>query len=192
MKENAIFQLQILDYFVCSLKLYVPQKGFPAGVSVKEPTCQCRRPKRLGFNPWVGKLPGGGRGNPLQYFCLENPLDRRAWLATVHRVSKSQIWLKWLSMQKHMGCCGLKFSVTTAAKSSYRGNRKRSLTPLSRLRYSFMLNTNSSGILLPNVVSFHILNLLKEARLCYMLCSIECEGSGIYITPVLKHLQTGM
>ena len=95
-------------------------------------------------------------------------------------------------MQKHMGCCGLKFSVTTAAKSSYRGNRKRSLTPLSRLHYSFMLNTNSSGILLPNVVSFHILNLLKEARLCYMLCSIECEGSGIYITPVLKHLQTGM
>ena len=145
-KENAIFLLQILDYFVYSLKLYVPPKCFQAEVSFKEPTCQCRRPKRLGFNFWVGKIPEGGHGNPLQYFCLENPLDRRAWLAAVHRVSKSQTFPRWLSKQKQMGCSGLKFSVTTAAKSSYRGNRKSSLTPVSWLYYSFMLNTNSSCI----------------------------------------------
>jgi len=40
--------------------------------------------------PWVGsgRSPGGGRGNPLQYSCLENPMDRGAWRATDHRVAK--------------------------------------------------------------------------------------------------------
>ena len=65
--------------------------GFPGGSSGKEPTCQCRRHKRDGFNPWVRKIPpGGGHGNPLHYSCLENPMDRGAWWATVHRVAKSR------------------------------------------------------------------------------------------------------
>ena len=43
-------------------------------------------------------LPCGERnGNPLQYSCLENPMDRGAWCATIHRVTMSQTWLKWLS-----------------------------------------------------------------------------------------------
>ena len=41
---------------------------------------------------------GGGPGNPLHYFCLENPMDQWAWRATVHRVTESWTWLKWLSM----------------------------------------------------------------------------------------------
>ena len=49
------------------------------------PACQCRRHKRCGFNPQVGKIPRGGHGGPLQYSCLENPMDRGAWRATVHR-----------------------------------------------------------------------------------------------------------
>ena len=40
--------------------------------------------------PGLGNSPGGGHGNPLQYSCLENPMDRGAWRATVHRVGKSQ------------------------------------------------------------------------------------------------------
>ena len=50
-------------------------KGFPSGSVVKKSAhnAKCRR---LGFNPWVGRSPGGGRGNPLQYFCLESPMDR--------------------------------------------------------------------------------------------------------------------
>ena len=75
--------------------------GFPGGTSGKEPTCQCRRHRRLEFDLWVGKIPGGGNGNPLQYSCLENPMDREAWQATVHRVTKSRIWLKWLSTHTH-------------------------------------------------------------------------------------------
>ena len=66
--------------------------GFPGGTSSKEPACQCRRLfERLRFDPWVGKIPGGRNGNPLQYSCLENPMDRGVWETTVHRVAKSQI-----------------------------------------------------------------------------------------------------
>ena len=42
-----------------------------------------------GLVPWSGRLLGGGHGNPLQYSCLENPMDRGAWWATVHRVTES-------------------------------------------------------------------------------------------------------
>ena len=55
-----------------------------------ESTCQYRR---LGFDPWVRKIPGEGYGNPLQYSCLENPMDREAWQSTVHGVAESQTWL---------------------------------------------------------------------------------------------------
>ena len=50
-----------------------------------------------GSIPGLGRSPGGGNGNSLQCFCLENPMDRGAWWATVHRVAKSQSWLKRLS-----------------------------------------------------------------------------------------------
>ena len=43
-----------------------------------------------GSIPGLGRFPGGGDGNPLQYSYLENSMDRRAWWATVHRVAKSQ------------------------------------------------------------------------------------------------------
>ena len=46
-----------------------------------------------GLIPGWGRSPGVGNGNPLQYSCLENPMDRGAWRATVHGVTKSQIRL---------------------------------------------------------------------------------------------------
>ena len=49
---------------------------FPGGSDGKASVPQCGRP---GFDPWVGKFPGEGNGNPLQYSCLENPMDRGAW-----------------------------------------------------------------------------------------------------------------
>ena len=54
-----------------------------------------------GSVPGLGRSPGGGHGSPLQYSCLETPMDRRAWWATVHRVAKSWAQLKRLSM--HVG-----------------------------------------------------------------------------------------
>ena len=46
-----------------------------------------------------GRSPGGGRGNPLQYSCLENPMDRGAWQAIVHKVAESQTGLKQLNTE---------------------------------------------------------------------------------------------
>ena len=48
----------------------------------------------LSLIPGLGRSPGEGNGNPLQYSCLENPMDRGAWWATVCRVLKSQTWLR--------------------------------------------------------------------------------------------------
>ena len=61
--------------------------GFPHGTSSKEPTCQYRRCKRC-LTPGSRRFSGGGHSNPLQYSCLENPMDRGAWWATVHRVTE--------------------------------------------------------------------------------------------------------
>ena len=52
----------------------------------------------LGSIPGLGRSPGEGHGNPLQYSCLENPMDREAWKATVNRTAQSWTWLKQLSM----------------------------------------------------------------------------------------------
>ena len=48
--------------------------------------------------PGSGRSPGGGHGNPLQYSCLENPIDRRVWWAIVHSVAQNQTQPKQLSM----------------------------------------------------------------------------------------------
>ena len=82
----------------CVRPLISPESHMPDGAGGKEPACQCSRYKRHGFNLWVGKIPGGGRDSPLQYSCLENPMDRGAWQATVHRVANSWMWPKQLSM----------------------------------------------------------------------------------------------
>ena len=59
------------------------------GASGKEITCQCRRHERVtGSILGLGRSPGGGHGNPLQYSCLENSMDRRAWQDTVHRFTE--------------------------------------------------------------------------------------------------------
>ena len=63
----------------------------PGGTSGKEPVCQCRRHKRQGSIPGLGRSPGEGHGNPLQYPCLQKPMDRGIWRATVYRTSKSQV-----------------------------------------------------------------------------------------------------
>jgi len=61
--------------------------GFPGVSDVKESACKLGD---TGSIPGLGRSPGGGHGNPLQYSCLENIMDRGAWQATVHAVVKSQ------------------------------------------------------------------------------------------------------
>ena len=57
----------------------------------------------MGSTPGSGRSPGGGHGNPFQYFCLENPVNRRAWWATVRVVTQSWTQLKRLSMHRPEG-----------------------------------------------------------------------------------------
>ena len=63
------------------------QRDFPIGSDGKESACNVRDP---GLIPESGRSPGEGSGNPLQYPCLENPVDRGAWRATAHGVTKSR------------------------------------------------------------------------------------------------------
>ena len=68
---------------------------------VKNPPAKAGDVKGMGLISGLGRSPGEGNGNPLQYSCLENPRDRGAWRATVHRVAKSRTRLKQLSMHTH-------------------------------------------------------------------------------------------
>ena len=61
---------------------------------VKNPPANAGDAGDMGLIPGSGISPGGEHGNPLQYSCLENPMDRGAWWAVVHRVTKSQTGLK--------------------------------------------------------------------------------------------------
>ena len=64
---------------------------------VKNPPAHIGDTRNTGLISELGRSPGGGHGNPLQYSCLENPRDRRAWWAAVHQVPQSWTWLKWFS-----------------------------------------------------------------------------------------------
>ena len=60
--------------------------GFPSGLDSKESACNAGDPDSI---PGLGRFLGEGNGNPFQYSCLQNPMDREAWWATVHGVTKS-------------------------------------------------------------------------------------------------------
>ena len=68
---------------------------------VKNLPANARDVRDMGSIPGWGRSLGGGHGNPLQYSCLENPMDSGAWWATVHGVTKSQTRLKRLSTQQY-------------------------------------------------------------------------------------------
>ena len=65
--------------------LFCSHRWLPRWLSGKESAC---RAGDAGLVPWVGRSPGEGNGNPLQYSCSGNPMDRGAWWTTVHRVAK--------------------------------------------------------------------------------------------------------
>ena len=72
------------------------------GAGAKESISQFRRWRRLSFDPWIRKIPWRRKWQPIQYFCLENPMDRGAWQASVHGVAKSQTQLSnWIHTHTH-------------------------------------------------------------------------------------------
>ena len=72
---------RLFFFFIC----------FSSGSGDKEPTCNARD---LGSIPGLERSPGGGHGNPFQYSCLENPMNRGAWRATVNGVAKGRTQLR--------------------------------------------------------------------------------------------------
>ena len=70
-----------------------PPLGFLGGTVVRDPPANAGDASDVGSIPGSGRSPGEGNSNPLRYSCLENPMDRGAWWATVHRMAKSDIRL---------------------------------------------------------------------------------------------------
>ena len=81
---NALIKKNVLEYSWASQVVLV----------VKNPPANAGDIRDAASIPGLGRSPGGGYGNSLQYSCLENPMDRGAWQATVHRVAQSQTGLK--------------------------------------------------------------------------------------------------
>ena len=103
--EFSFFMIEQYSIIVC-VCMYV-YMGFPGGSVVKNPPAKTGDAGDMGLIPGLGRFPGGN-GNPLQYSCLENPLDRGVWKATVHEVSKSWTWLSdwaYTHMYICMGVC---------------------------------------------------------------------------------------
>ena len=84
-----------LVYSVLEIVSGIPTSslGFPDCSVVKDLPAKAGTARDASLTPGLVRSPGKGNGNPLQYSCRENPMDRRAWWATGHRVSKSQTQL---------------------------------------------------------------------------------------------------
>ena len=77
---------------ILGLSHWAGEEGFPGSSAVKNPPANAGDARDSGSIPGLGRFPGGGISNPLQYSCLGNPMDREAWHATVHGIAKSQAW----------------------------------------------------------------------------------------------------
>ena len=84
-----LFQLHLLKTFLSLLHCF-GTFAENLGLVVKNTPANAGDSRDVASIPRLGRYPGGGHGNPLQYSCLENPMDRGAWWATVHRITKSQ------------------------------------------------------------------------------------------------------
>ena len=87
--QSAVLPYLILPFLVhhsCHLAMSSPY--WFSGSGGREPACQCRRHRVAGSVPGSGRALGEGHDNPLQYSCLENPMDREAWRATVHGTAR--------------------------------------------------------------------------------------------------------
>ena len=88
--ETVLFRQEKFHIIYTHTHIY---QGLPIWLSGKEYTCNTGDARDAALIPGSGRSPGGGDGNPLEDSCLENPMDRGAWRATVHRVAESRTQL---------------------------------------------------------------------------------------------------
>ena len=93
--ENISFGVKPRFYIKC----------LSGGLEVKNPPARVGDAGNVGLIPGWGRSPGGGNGNPLQYSCPENPVDRGTWRATVHGVAESQIRLSMHTACTYLVLC---------------------------------------------------------------------------------------
>ena len=94
-KKNKVRTWHMMVIFLRSLLAWASQ----VVLVVKNPSASAGTRKRCGSNPWVRKIPWRKAQQPTPYSCLENPMNKRAWWATVQGVTKRLTWLKPLSMR---------------------------------------------------------------------------------------------
>ena len=82
-----IQRFSVVYFDICNYQLFM---GLPGGSTVKNPPANAEESSALRSIPALGRSPGGGNGNPFQCSFLNNPMNRRAWQATVHGVTKSR------------------------------------------------------------------------------------------------------
>ena len=106
LSREQFWRLRTSNIFIGVMPVYLQHLsgGFPRSywaflvAQSKESTCNAGATEDSSLIPESGRFSGEGHGNPLQYSCPENSMEREAWQSTVHWVAKSQTWLKWLRM----------------------------------------------------------------------------------------------
>jgi len=130
-------------------------KGFPSGSVVKNLPANT---EDVGWIPGSGRLPRGGNGNPLQYSCLGNPINRGTWWATAYGVSKSQTWLSDWACTQNSWFISVNFCCTTKC-------------------FSYFIYIISFKILFSIMVYHRILNIIPCAKYTVAACYL----SSLYI-----------
>ena len=133
-------------------------------VKMVESACNAGDPSLI---PGLGRSPGEGNGNPLQYSCLENPMDGGAWRATVHLVSKS-----WTRLHFHFKTSPLSFSLVLVAwHAADMGSQRVGHDWATELNWLVLLSLNkeehwnvSSNHQKPNSVAQNMLRVSLEFR----------------------------
>ena len=128
--------------------------------------------REAGSIPGLGRSPGEGHGNPLQYSCLENPMDRGAWRATVHRVTKSWTRLKRLSTHTRPFClCEMNRRVNTRHSGLTRISTQGplySFLPLPSINFAHFFCTDGGGTFAYiEMCKSELLHLDRWKLLCY-------------------------
>ena len=131
-----------------------------------------------GLIPGLGSSPGEGNGNPLQYSCLENPMDRGAWRATVHGVAQNRTQLKWLSMAQVKYMFNFIRSCQTCFQSDY------SILYSHKLCTSVLMSPCAHQCLLSVLIA------ITDVR-CYVIVVLICislmnsEAEHLFIYPLI-------
>ena len=119
---------------------------------VRNPPANAADIRDVGLIPESRRSPGGGHGNPLQYSCLDSPMDRGAWWTTVHRVTKSRTWLKWLNMHEYINVYYMWYILYIFQPIWNKKSLKKWMNPC--LTAKEKIEWGRSGLLIMNALTF--------------------------------------